>query len=154
VWQRAFVILDPCVFPRIDPAVARLASEIMSGLTEASLVGAFAEYRPARSRFIDRHDRRHLAVPLKKVKAPEFPEARSARREVHSPAAISIHILANIAAVKLRPSHKHDNQPNSDQDVYASNRHAETKIGPDALRLELGMLAAHCIFPTRLSHPQ
>src|SRR5450631_1586409 len=27
------------------------------------------------------------------------------------------------------PSHKHDNQPNSDQDVYASNRHAETKIG-------------------------
>jgi hypothetical protein len=116
VWQRAFVILDPCVFPRIDPAVARLASEIMSGLTEASLVGAFAEYRPARSRFIDRHDRRHLAVPLKKVKAPEFPEARSARREVHSPAAIAIHILANIAAVKLRPSHKHDNQPNSDQD--------------------------------------
>src|ERR1700730_16332554 len=39
----------------------------MSGLTEASPVGGFAEYRPARSRFIDRHDRRHLAVPLKKV---------------------------------------------------------------------------------------
>src|SRR5216684_3534496 len=34
----------------------------------ASPVGAFAEYRPARSRFIDRHDRRHLAVPLKKVR--------------------------------------------------------------------------------------
>jgi hypothetical protein len=40
-------------------------------------------------------------------------------------------------------SWKHDNQPNSDQGVYASNRHAETKIGHDALRLEVNLLAAH-----------
>jgi hypothetical protein len=35
-----------------------------------------------------------------------------------------------------------------DQGVYASNRHAETKIGGDALRLELDQLAANCTFPT------
>jgi len=44
VRQRAFVILNPYVIPRIDPAVARLAFEIMSGLTEASPVGAFTEH--------------------------------------------------------------------------------------------------------------
>ena len=68
VRQRASVILNPYVIPRIDPAVARLASEKMISLADVSPVGAFAEYRPARSRFIDRHDRRHLAVPLKKVR--------------------------------------------------------------------------------------
>jgi hypothetical protein len=31
---------------------------------------------------------------------------------------------------------------------------AETKIGRDALRLELDLPAAHCTFPTPLSHPQ
>jgi hypothetical protein len=39
----------------------------MSSLTEASPVGAFAEYRP-RGLVIDRLDRRHLAVPIKKVR--------------------------------------------------------------------------------------
>ena len=53
VRQRAFVILDPYVIPRIDPAVARLASEKMISLADVSHVGAFAEYRPAWSRFIE-----------------------------------------------------------------------------------------------------
>jgi hypothetical protein len=34
VRQRAFVFLDPNQIPRIDPAVACLASEIMSGLMQ------------------------------------------------------------------------------------------------------------------------
>jgi hypothetical protein len=47
------VILDPYVIPRIDPAVARLASEKMLALMDAPPVGALAEQRPARSRFIE-----------------------------------------------------------------------------------------------------
>ena len=43
-----------------------LASKIMLSLTDASTVGAFAEHCPAWPRFIDGHDRRHLATPLKK----------------------------------------------------------------------------------------
>jgi hypothetical protein len=38
----------------------------MFSLTDALPVGAFAEHCPAWPRFIDRHDRRHLAAPLKK----------------------------------------------------------------------------------------
>jgi hypothetical protein len=53
VRQRAFVILNPYVIPRIDPAVARLASEIMLGLGDAPPVGALAQHRAARSRFIE-----------------------------------------------------------------------------------------------------
>jgi hypothetical protein len=53
VRQRAFVILNPYVIPRIDPAVARHASEKMFGLTNATPVGAHAEQRPARSRLIE-----------------------------------------------------------------------------------------------------
>jgi hypothetical protein len=68
VRQRGLVILNPYVIPRIDPTVARLASEKMISLADVSPVGAFAEYRPAWSRFIDRHDRRHLASPLKNVR--------------------------------------------------------------------------------------
>jgi hypothetical protein len=63
VRQRGLVILNPYVIPRIDPTVARLASKKMISLADVSPVGAFAEYRPAWSRFIDRHDRRHLDPP-------------------------------------------------------------------------------------------
>ena len=60
VRQRGLVILNPYVIPRIDPTVARLATEIMLSLVDAPTVDALAEHRPARSRFIDRHDRCHL----------------------------------------------------------------------------------------------
>ena len=53
VRQRGLVILNPYVIPRIDPTVARLASEKMISLADVSPVGAFAEYRPAWSRFIE-----------------------------------------------------------------------------------------------------
>src|SRR5450631_140584 len=53
VWQRTFVVLDPHQIPRIDPAVARHASEKMFGFTNATPVGANAEQRPARSRLIE-----------------------------------------------------------------------------------------------------
>jgi hypothetical protein len=53
VGQRTFVIFNPYVIPRIDPAIARLASEKMISLADASPVGALAEHRPARSRFIE-----------------------------------------------------------------------------------------------------
>ena len=43
------------------------------------------------------------------------------------------------------PSCKHDKEPNYDQGVYASNHHAETNIGRDALRREPDLLAEHCI---------
>jgi hypothetical protein len=62
--QLAFVILNPNQIPRIDPAVARLASEIMFGLGDTPTIGALAEHRPAWSRFIEWHDRRHID-PLK-----------------------------------------------------------------------------------------
>ncbi len=52
------------------------------------------------------------------------------------------------------PSHKHDNEPHSDQGVQACNGYAEINIGHDALRLELDLLAAHCTFPMLLSQPQ
>jgi hypothetical protein len=47
VRQRAFVVLNPYVIPRIDPAVARAASEKMKSLTDAKPVSALAEHRPA-----------------------------------------------------------------------------------------------------------
>jgi hypothetical protein len=53
VRQRAFVILNPYVIPRIDPAVARLAPEKMFDFPNPTPVGALAEQRPARSRFIE-----------------------------------------------------------------------------------------------------
>jgi hypothetical protein len=53
VRQRAFVIINPYVISGIDPAVTRFASEEMLSLTDASPVGALAEHRPARSRFIE-----------------------------------------------------------------------------------------------------
>jgi hypothetical protein len=43
-----------------------------------------------------------------------------------------------------RPSCKRDDQPYSDQGAYASNDHAETNVGLDAVRMELGLFAAHC----------
>jgi hypothetical protein len=51
--QRAFVILNPYVIPRIDPAVARLASEKMFGLTNATPVGALAEHGTPWSGLLD-----------------------------------------------------------------------------------------------------
>jgi hypothetical protein len=65
VRQRGFVILNPNQIPRIDPAVARLASEKMFGLGDAPPIGALAEHRPARSRFIDWHDRCHQHLSKK-----------------------------------------------------------------------------------------
>jgi hypothetical protein len=62
--QRALVIIKPNQIPRIDPAVAYFASEKVIGLANATSVGALAEYRPARSRFIEWHDRCHLAPVL------------------------------------------------------------------------------------------
>jgi hypothetical protein len=53
VRQRAFVILNPYVIPRIDPAVARLAPKKMFDFPNPTPVGALAEQRPARSRFIE-----------------------------------------------------------------------------------------------------
>jgi hypothetical protein len=53
VRQRAFVILNPYVIPRIDPAVARLAPEEMFDFPNPTPVGALAEQRAARSRFIE-----------------------------------------------------------------------------------------------------
>jgi hypothetical protein len=47
VRQRGLVILNPYVIPRIDPTVARLASEKMISLADVSPVGAFAENRRA-----------------------------------------------------------------------------------------------------------
>jgi hypothetical protein len=66
VRQRASVVLNPYEIAGVDKAAAHPAPEIMIGLTDATPVDALAEHRPARDRFIDRHDRRHLAVPLKK----------------------------------------------------------------------------------------
>ena len=51
--QRAFVIFNPHVIPRVDPAVARLASEKMFDLMNAKPVGALADHRPARPRFFE-----------------------------------------------------------------------------------------------------
>jgi hypothetical protein len=53
VRQRAFVVLGPHQIPRIDPAVARRASEKLFDFPKPSPLGALAEYRPARSRFIE-----------------------------------------------------------------------------------------------------
>ena len=41
--------------------------EKMISPTHAPPVGALAKHRPARARFIDRHDRRHLAASQKKL---------------------------------------------------------------------------------------
>jgi hypothetical protein len=51
--QRTFVILDPCQIARVDPAVARLASEKMLDLGNAKPVGALADHRPARPWFFE-----------------------------------------------------------------------------------------------------
>ena len=53
VRQRPLVILNPYVIPRVDPTVARVASEKMTSLTDAKPVGALAEHRPAWSRFFE-----------------------------------------------------------------------------------------------------
>lgn len=48
---------------------------------------------------------------------------------------------------------KHDNERDCDQGVYASNRHAETNIGRQALGLELDPLAEHGTFPCDFPRP-
>jgi hypothetical protein len=53
VRQRAFVVLNPYVIPRVDPAVARVASEKMPSLTDAPPIGALAEHGTAWSRFFE-----------------------------------------------------------------------------------------------------
>jgi hypothetical protein len=63
------VVLNPGEIAGVDKAAANPAPEIIISLTEAPPAGALAEQRPARSRLINRHDRRHLAAPLKKVSA-------------------------------------------------------------------------------------
>jgi hypothetical protein len=66
VRQRALVVIDPGEIAGVDKAVANPASEIMMSLRDAAPAGALAEHLPARYRFVDRHDRCHLAAPLKK----------------------------------------------------------------------------------------
>ena len=53
VRQRAFVILNPYVIPRVEIAAANVASEKIFGLADAKPVGALAEHRPAWSRFFE-----------------------------------------------------------------------------------------------------
>jgi hypothetical protein len=53
VRQLALVVLNPNEIPSVDPAVARLASKIMFGLTDAPPIGALAEHGPAWSRFFE-----------------------------------------------------------------------------------------------------
>src|SRR5260370_42619350 len=53
VRQRAFVVLYPCQIARVEITAARLASEKVFGLTNATPVGALAEHRPAWSRFTE-----------------------------------------------------------------------------------------------------
>ena len=100
VRQRAFVILNPHEIAPVEIAAARLALEKMFGLTNATPVDALAEHRPARSRFIEWHDRCHLAHLTKKSGPGISPEARSAWRGVHPPAASQPNIAANVAPVK------------------------------------------------------
>ena len=115
--QLGLVVLDPNQIPRIDPAVARLALEKMFGLTNATPVGALAEHRPARSRFIEWHDRCHLAHLTKKIRPRNCSRGPIRMARGTSARCLSIYGIANIAAVKLRPSHKHDNEPHSDQGI-------------------------------------
>ena len=51
--------------------------------------------------------------------------------------------MKEVGLTEAAPSLKHDNQRNSDQDIHASNHHAETKIGSEFFRLELGMPGGH-----------
>ena len=53
VRQRAFVILNPYVIPRVEIAAANVASETLFDLMNAKPVGALAEHRPAWSRFFE-----------------------------------------------------------------------------------------------------
>jgi hypothetical protein len=112
--QRALVIIKPNQIPRIDPAVAYFASEKVIGLGNATPVGALAEHRPARSRFIEWHDRCHLAHLTKKIRPRNYSRGPIRMARGTSARCLSIYGIANIAAVKLRPSHKHDNEPHSD----------------------------------------
>jgi hypothetical protein len=58
VRQRAFVIQNPYVIPRVEIAAANVASEKVFRLADAPPVSALAEHRPAWSRFFEWHDRR------------------------------------------------------------------------------------------------
>jgi hypothetical protein len=53
VRQRAFMIQNPYVIPRVEIAAANVASEKVFGLADAKPVGAFADHRPAWSRFFE-----------------------------------------------------------------------------------------------------
>jgi hypothetical protein len=56
--QRAFVIQNLYVIPRVEIAAANIASERMFDLMNATPVGALAETPSRVASFIDRHDRR------------------------------------------------------------------------------------------------
>jgi hypothetical protein len=53
VRQRAFVIQNPYVIPRVEIAAANVASEKVFGLADAPPVGALADHRPTRSRVFE-----------------------------------------------------------------------------------------------------
>jgi hypothetical protein len=53
VRERAFVIQNPNVIPRVEIAAANVASKKILGLADAPPVGALADHRPARSRFFE-----------------------------------------------------------------------------------------------------
>src|SRR5216684_5586767 len=64
VRQRAFVVLNPCPIAPVDPAVARHASKKMLGLGDVPTIGALADDRAARSRFVDVRGNCHYATSL------------------------------------------------------------------------------------------
>jgi hypothetical protein len=68
----------------------------MFSLTDALPVGAFAEHCPAWPRFIDRHDRRHLAAPLKKQ------SSRAVLHRQHRPMGVKSSMSGNIAMCSRR----------------------------------------------------
>jgi hypothetical protein len=47
------MIQNPYVIPRVEIAAANVASEKVFGLADATPVGAFADHRPAWSRFFE-----------------------------------------------------------------------------------------------------
>ena len=88
------------VYPVPDSRVCCLWN---TRFTDATPVGAGAEHRPARSRFIDTHDRRHLAAPLKKVRPRISPRPDPIGTGYIRPRLQFLHCVTIIAAVNEWP---------------------------------------------------
>jgi hypothetical protein len=98
--QRSFVVVNPRQIAGVDKAAANFATEIMISLADGPRVGALAHAGPARPRFIDRHDRRHLNTS-QKSKAPDCSEADLTGAGYIRPLPSSFYIVTTPAAVKL-----------------------------------------------------